>query len=148
MKPPVSLFVTGEPKPQPRPRAVIRGRHAGVYDPGTANDWKRTIANAWAAAGLAQSGPFTGPLRLSLSFHLPRPRHHYRTSGALKESAPAWHLAKPDTDNLCKAVMDELTRLAAWTDDSLVVTLIVRRRWADSQPGCNIHIREEEGTLL
>ncbi len=32
------LFIKGIPKGQPRVRAFVRGRHAGVYDPGTADD--------------------------------------------------------------------------------------------------------------
>ena len=40
------LEVNGDPKPQPRPKAFKRGKHAAVYDPGTAEGWKGSIALA------------------------------------------------------------------------------------------------------
>ena len=33
-------------------------------------------------------------------------------------------------DNLAKSVMDALTSAGIWTDDALVETLVVRKRWA------------------
>jgi hypothetical protein len=37
------FFVTGLPKAQPRVKACIRGAHAGVYTPATADAWKKLI---------------------------------------------------------------------------------------------------------
>ena len=143
MKPPLSVFVPGTPVAQPRPRAVIRGRHAGVYDPGTADKWKSQIRKVVTDA-TGGTEPFPGPVRLSLTFYMPRPKSHYRTNGMLKPSAPAFNLTRPDLDNTAKATMDALTTAQVWNDDAQVCTLIVRRRWADGQPGCQVTIREDE----
>lgn len=50
----LNIFVSGEPKPQPRTRACVRGKHAGTYDPGTAagngsleSPLKRSAKAAW-----------------------------------------------------------------------------------------------------
>ena len=40
---PIIFFAAGSPKGQPRVRAFVRGNHAGVYDPGTANEFKTSI---------------------------------------------------------------------------------------------------------
>ena len=138
----LSFHVPGLPKGQPRARACIRGKHAGVYDPGTADSWKHAVADTWRT--LPPREPLTGAVSLTLEFALPRPKNHYRTSGALKDSAPMLHIGKPDCDNLAKAVCDVLTRLGAWKDDALVWSMNVRRRWAsDLRPsGCQIIIED------
>jgi hypothetical protein len=44
---PISIFVHGEPKGQPRPRAFARGGMVRMYDPATAEGWKSAIADEW-----------------------------------------------------------------------------------------------------
>lgn len=151
MKEPITFFVEGDPKGQPRARACIRGKRAGVYDPGTADAWKMAVAEAWrhkvAPENAPRLSPFETAVSLRLSFWFRRPKGHYgsgKNAGALKDSAPRVHTAKPDLDNLAKAVMDVLTRLGAWTDDAIVCRLDVSRGWAQSQPGCQISITEME----
>jgi Holliday junction resolvase RusA-like endonuclease len=151
MREPLSFFVQGDPKGQPRARACIRGKRAGVYDPGTADAWKMAVAEVWRNVAQREAGsvpfvPFESAVRLVLNFNFRRPASHYGTgknAKMLKESAPTMHTAKPDLDNLAKAVMDVLTRLNAWSDDCLVTTLIVRRAWAVERTGCSIIIRGE-----
>jgi Holliday junction resolvase RusA-like endonuclease len=58
---------------------------------------------------------------LTLHFYLPRPKHHFRSNGELKQTAPWWHTSKPDLDNLEKAVKDAVTQIGViWADDSQV----------------------------
>lgn len=149
MKEPVSFFVEGDPKGQPRARACIRGKRAGVYDPGTADKWKAAVAEVWrnvvAPENAPRLSPFTGAVSLRLGFFFRRPKGHYgsgKNAGSLKAGAPNRHAGKPDLDNLAKAVMDVLTRLGAWTDDALVSRLTVSRAWAVGVPGCSISITE------
>ena len=140
MTEPVTFFVQGDPKGQPRARACVRGKHAGVYDPGTADGWKLAVADGWRQQDRKE---FAAAVRLNLVFYFRRPKSHFRTDGTLKPGAPKQHLSKPDADNLAKAVMDQLTRLRAWADDRLVCTLTVRREWAKTEAGCHIIISEE-----
>lgn len=144
MKEPISFFVEGDPKGQPRARACIRGKHAGVYDPGTADVWKMAVAEAWRCVRVE---PFTGAVSLSLRFFFKRPKSHFgsgKNARNLKPSAPWRHTLKPDCDNLAKAVMDVLTRLGAWEDDCRVNQLYVHRQWTEISPGCEIRISEGE----
>lgn len=147
MREAVQLFVEGDPKGQPRARACIRGKHAGVYDPGTADAWKQAVAEAWRSKVAPEHAPpfrpFCTAVKVILSFYIRRPKGHFGKNGLLP-SAPVHHTQKPDTDNLAKAVLDVLTRLGAWTDDKLACTLLIRRQWADVSPGCSISIREED----
>lgn len=149
MRAPVAFFVEGQPKGQPRARACVRGKRAGVYDPGTADAWKASIAEVWrnvvTPENVPRLQPFETAVSLRLNFFFRRPKGHYGTgknAGKLKATAPVHHTGKPDCDNLAKAVMDVLTRLGAWTDDAIVPRLTVWRAWADGREGCEITIRE------
>ena len=68
--------------------------------------------------------PITGPVRIELVFRMARPRSHYRIekgriSPHVKSTAPIWHISRPDSGKLRRAVEDALTGLA-WLDDSQV----------------------------
>ena len=113
----IAFVVHGIPKGQPRPKAFARGGHAGVYDPGTAGEWKAMVA----AAGepLRPPEPLTTPLLVSLEFVMPRPQKVPRRLGRGRMT----HTSKPDLDNLAKAVLDALTQAGWWRDDNQVCGL-------------------------
>lgn len=125
------LTAIGIPKAQPRVKAYRKGAHAGVYTPDTADDWKRAVmiaAHELAGAMLDE------PVHLQVEFYLPAPK---RKHGEFVQN-------KPDLDNLCKAVMDALTAIGVWTDDSRVVTLDARKRYAiNRECGASITISTE-----
>ncbi len=55
----------------------------------------------------------------------------------------SWRTSKPDTDNLEKALKDEMTRLHFWHDDAQVCSEITEKFWADV---CGVFVRVEELT--
>lgn len=149
MRPPLSFFVAGLPKAQPRAKACRRGNFSGVYDPGTADDWKTIVRNEARIAGIRNGAgdivPWTGPLCVNETFYFPRPKAHYRSNGELRDTAPRWHTTKPDRDNLDKAVCDALTNLGIWLDDKQVCDGRVQKRYADGHAvGCQIEIKEAD----
>ena len=104
-----------------------------VYDPGTAEGWKGQIAIA--ARPFIPAVPWECPVRVSVVFRLARPQGHYgRAKGEryLRLDAPHYHTAKPDADNLAKAVLDCLTTLGIWHDDAQVCQLDTLKIYADS----------------
>ena len=136
----VSFFVPGEPKAQPRVKAFRRGKFTGVYTPKTADAWKSAVRDAWSKT---KSAKFTcGPLGVSLSFTIPRPRSHYRSNGLLKSDQKLLHhTGRIDCDNLAKGCLDALTDAGAWVDDSQVVLLNISKRWCHAgQEGCEVRI--------
>lgn len=113
------IFIPGTPKAQPRPRAFARkfGQvySARVYDPGTAEGWKGTLAAALLKG--KPSTPIDQPISVGLTFYLPRPKKFCRKKdnpGAL------WCSGKPDRDNLDKAVLDCMKQIGWFRDDSIV----------------------------
>ena len=146
---PISFFVSGVPKGQPRPRAFARNMGGGkfvarVFDCGTAEAWKSCIAAA--AAQHKPAEPIAGPVRLRLCFYLARPKGHYtggKIERGLRATAPHYHTGKPDADNLAKAVMDALTQCGwFWGDDAQVSVLTAAKLYADSGTGAQVEIKE------
>jgi len=132
------FIAVGRPVGQPRARSTIRrGKDgkvfSGVYNPGTADDWKTTIRNA---AKVHWDGvPFTGPTTVTWTAFFPRPKSHLKRNGALKDGAPIWHTGKPDRDNLDKALLDALVDAGILADDKQVCDGVVGKRYAhDPEP--------------
>lgn len=118
------------------------GGKARVFDPGTAEGWKSQVAIA--ARAHLPTIPLVGPLKVSMKFSFPRPKNHYRVgkrSTELRDDAPYWHVAKPDSDNLAKGVCDSLTTLGMWKDDSQVCVMRISKTYA-ARHGCYIAIEE------
>lgn len=89
-------------------------------------------ARAKLRAGLAPhapTAPMGGPVRLVVKWLFPAGDH---PDGSYKPT-------KPDTDNLEKALKDEMTRLGFWRDDAQVASEIVEKFWADT-PGIYIEV--------
>lgn len=135
----IEFTAYGTPKAQPRAKACIRGKHAGVYDPGTADDWKSIVRNAALEAW--DGKPLIGPLYVQIDAWLPRPKSHFTKKG-LRENAPSWVESKPDLDNLEKAILDALTNLGLWRDDSQVARVAKRKRYTAERPYAWVKIEE------
>lgn len=137
----IQFFVEGHPKAQPRPRATHHKGHARVYDPATAEGWKGRIA--MEAIHHRPELPHLRAVSVELTFRMPRPKSHFGTGkneGKLKDSSPFKHLSKPDIDNMEKAVLDELTMLGFWRDDSQITDMASRKRYTKGKPGVEITI--------
>jgi Holliday junction resolvase RusA-like endonuclease len=134
-------IILGTPKAQPRPRAFARNGKARMYDPGTAEAWKSDIAGQTKKLHHMQ---LEGPLKVYLFFSFQRPKSHFKTDGkSLKPNSPKRYFTKkPDADNLAKAVLDALTAMGVWKDDSQVVILDTTKAWCDAnnRSGCVLSI--------
>jgi Holliday junction resolvase RusA-like endonuclease len=145
---PITFFVPGEPAAQGRPRArVMRiGRRFApqIYNPHNAEDWKARVSIT--ARPFAPKAPMLGPIRVHMTFMLPRPQSHYVRSkerALLKPSAPLWHTSKPDFDNFAKALIDALTGIRMWADDSQVCDSRVLKIYSvDKKPGCLVTLEK------
>lgn len=96
--------------------------------------WDTAVREAAAqAVGTVDAPPFVDrAVRLTIVFRLRRPAGHYGRIGALKPSAPAWPITKPDGSKLLRATEDSLTGIV-WDDDSRVVEFFLRKQYA--RPG-------------
>ena len=93
-----------------------------------------------AASQVYQGPPLEGPLSVTLTFIFPRPA----SMQWKKQPQPrAWHMKRPDAENVIKAFLDSLTG-TIWRDDAQVSFLQVSKVIAsgDEQPGVEVMIRE------
>lgn len=74
-----------------------------------------------ALAPFRPAEPMQRPVRLIVKWLFPRGQH----------ADGAWKTTRPDTDNLQKALKDEMTRLGFWRDDALVVSETCEKFWAE-----------------
>ena len=114
-----------------------------VYNPNTADDWKRSIR---FTLNQFKNMNLEGSFSVSLHFYFQRPKSHFgsgvKTKNILKDSSPKKHKAKPDLDNLAKSVLDCLTNMSFWIDDSQVTELKIRKDWNDvCAEGMHIEIK-------
>lgn len=135
----IEFNVWGIPKAQPRAKPCIRGKRAGVYDPGTANDWKSMVRAAAREQWNGQA--FAGPVVVYVRFFMPRPKSHFNKKG-LKVDAPHFVTSKPDLDNLEKSLLDALTNLGMWRDDAQVAWVDKQKIYTNNQPFAKVAIRE------
>ena len=138
----IDFFVAGIPKAQPRVKAFVRGGHAGVYTPDSADAWKQAVRQQ--AVANAPESVMAGPIRMQLEFFLKRPKAHFGKDGYPKPKYPAAHAKKPDLDNLIKAVTDAITDTQrVWLDDSQLYEITARKIYGYLWTGCRVAINPE-----
>ena len=82
--------------------------------------------------------PYTKPVQLTVDWNYPWRKQEPKKNRA---TGSKWCDTRPDVDNLCKLLLDCMTKLGYWTDDSLVASLTFNKRWVDS-PGIGIEIKD------
>lgn len=135
-----SFIVRGKPVPQPRQRHRISGgkntkQFVQNYTPKDhpVQYWKKQIQQAAALANIAFQH-IDSPVKINLYFFMPIPKSLQKK---VNEFDP--HIKKPDKDNLEKAVLDALTDIGVWRDDSLVYHSTVSKVYS-MEPGVQIEI--------
>jgi Holliday junction resolvase RusA-like endonuclease len=147
----ITIEVRGLPAPQGSKRHVGRGimvessKAVGPWREAVRAETQRALESIlFAGRDLPPTG---GPMAMTVTFYLPRPKSHYRTgrnAHLLRESAPTFPAGRPDLDKLVRALLDGLTAGGVWQDDSQVVQLAVGKDYGE--PGAIITIdRLEEG---
>ncbi len=142
--------VLGRPQPGGSKRAfavrkdgVPTGRIAVADANPKAKSWQREVK--LAACDAVDAGTFvllTGPLNVSMTFYVSRPKGHHRTGRSahlLKDSAPPFPIVRPDSLKLARGTEDALTGLV-WRDDAQVVDLDVHKRYGVPER-CEVVVR-------
>ena len=137
------FWVEGDPQGEPRPRATVVGGKPRMYVP--VNPWRKAVAQV-----AKESAPrlMEGPLAVRIACYFKRPKRLMRRRDP---EGPVLHIAKPDSDNLAKAVLDALNGVLYY-DDCQVAELVVRKYYCPkatdapgaAAPGAAIEVRELE----
>jgi Holliday junction resolvase RusA-like endonuclease len=143
----ISFFVPGLPAPGGSKRFVGFGKKTGrailIDDAGERNKHWR-VAVGWHAQDAMRGLELaTGPLLVTMTFYMPRPKSHFRANGALRPNADAYPAKKPDTLKLARSTEDAMTGIV-WRDDAQTVDLVLRKRYQTSGRlvGCLVEIEK------
>ena len=82
-----------------------------------------------------------GAIWLEMIFYMPRPKQHFGTGKnqfIVRNSAPSYHVTKPDLTKLLRSAEDALTNVL-WADDCQIVDTRVRKTFARKTPGVVIN---------
>ena len=145
MRPPLSFFVAGIPKPAGSKRGFYIAKLKRVIitdDNPNSKDWKTDVKHAGQDA-FPGGELWDCAIALRLTFTQLRPKSHYRTGKnalALRESAPMYPVGKPDVLKLARGVEDALSGVI-WTDDARIVDEKLLKFYGD-HPGVMVEIKE------
>ena len=134
----IKIEVLGEPKSQLRHRTFRMGERMGSYDP-SSKDKKNFLSQCMEKT---PEKPIDQPINLEVRFYFARLKGHYgtgRNTGNLKDSAPKYHISRPDIDNLCKLIFDSLNKIF-WRDDSLICSIKALKLYSEN-PRTEIYIQ-------
>ena len=86
----------------------------------------------------APDAPFSEPVAVKVRWTFPWRKSERKS--IVTAGNPKPHTSRPDLDNLEKALLDVMTRLNFWTDDSLVTEKSTSKWWGP-KPGIDIEVR-------
>jgi Holliday junction resolvase RusA-like endonuclease len=130
----MTFTIPGPPVPKARPR-VVNGH---TYTPQRTADYERTVQ--WCYKAYAHGAePISTPCMVEMvfKFAIPLSARRKRLPDRVKPGDP--YTARPDVDNLSKAILDALNGIA-FVDDALVVSITARKEYGE--PGAEVTIRE------
>ena len=140
----ISFTVNEPPVPQPRARHAVNRGHAVTYQAPKAHPIHQFKFACREQAARAMDGqpPMLGPIRLTVTFLMPRPKYMMTAKYPNREMPP--HIKRPDLDNLIKAVKDALSGVA-WKDDCQVCSIIAEKAYTEkSESPCVMIVAEED----
>jgi Holliday junction resolvase RusA-like endonuclease len=114
----VDLLIAAMPTPRPRFRAIpVRGKTiVNTYYPKEYQEHVKHL-KALLSEKLADHVCISTPVCVDIDVTLTKPK------------TTKLHAPKPDVDNYAKGILDALTQIGAWDDDTLVVELRVTKQW-------------------
>lgn len=142
----LSFTVVGVPAPQGSKRGFYNkglGRVQMVESSKKVAPWRQDVAAAAQAAARGGWETPAGPVEVSVTFRLPRPRYHFRTgkrAHELKPNAPVYVPKKPDVDKLLRATLDALTSAGVIRDDAQVAVLYAAKLYTGDTLGAAISV--------
>lgn len=130
----IQFTVPGRPIGKGRPRVT----RYGTYTPQKTKDYEALVQRCWQTqSGVSFSGGI--PLLAEITAWFPVPQSTSKKKRALMEGT--YHLARPDADNLAKAILDAGNGLF-YPDDSAVQIEGCCKRWTNGAPRVDVRIRE------
>lgn len=133
----VLFEVPGDPRGKGRPRVAVFAGRAQVYtDKKTRTE--ESVIRFMAHEAMAGLKPFDGPIVLRLCAYRRIPESLSKLKRAAAIRGDLVPTTKPDIDNYTKMI-DALNGIV-WRDDSLIVTAVIHKRYAE-EPRLVVDVR-------
>ena len=142
----ISFKVPGIPQGKGRPRYTVRGGYVRTYTPAGTARYEASLVSAMKAVWQGRE-PLREPVRLSLLILFPRPK---RMCWKRRPMPREPHTAKPDTDNVVKAVCDSLEKAGIVCNDSKIWSVLAEKQYAsgNEEPGVFVCVSAKSLDLL
>lgn len=127
----VAFVVYGTPAPAGSKRAFVIGGRARITDDSRKSRPWKTLVSQKAGEVMAGRELFRGPLSVSFTFTVRRPKKHFGARGLLP-SAQAHPTAKPDVLKLARGVEDALSGLV-YFDDAQIVREVLAKEYGEQE---------------
>jgi crossover junction endodeoxyribonuclease RusA len=127
----IAFTVYGKAAPAGSKRGFYNAKAARVIITDASKNsrpWKAQVSDA-AAEAMNGGALLNGPVELSLTFYVPRPKGHFGAKG-VRPSAPSSPTVKPDLLKLARAVEDALSGIV-YRDDAQIVTEHLEKRYGE-----------------
>jgi crossover junction endodeoxyribonuclease RusA len=142
----IGFTVIGLPAPQGSKRHV--GRGILIESSKNVKPWREAVkVAAYKHRTDLQLAPLAGPLSVTVTFYLPRPK-----SAPKSRTTPD---RRPDLDKLLRSTFDALGEAGIWGDDAQVIEVTAAKAYAGAPnqldvPGADITVRvwDEQPTAV
>lgn len=138
----IEFDVPGEPTGKGRPRISTRGGFARTYTPAKTSEYEAVVRSA-ALQAMSGQNCVSGAVRVVLEAYkvIPASWSRAKKAAALDGSA-FW--GKPDLDNICKAVLDGMSK-TVFDDDAQVTILHCSKHWSTGDGFVRVRVSEVIG---
>jgi len=137
----INMILNTPPKAQMRARARKRGKFITMYKHENQIENEKIIKHLLKK--YAPKEPLKGVLKMQVFCYMPIPSGTSKKKLELIRSKPVYHTKKPDIDNLLKNILDCMTSLKFWKDDSQVSIVEGYKVYSDS-PRWEIDLSETD----
>lgn len=135
----ITVTIPGEPVGKGRPK-FTRNDHA--YTPEKTRDYEEKIALLYRAAARGYKFAAHVPVDVRIRAYFAIPASDSRRQRNRKLTGEIRPCKTPDTDNIAKAVLDSINKIA-YVDDAQVVDIQVRKFYSDN-PRVEILVQEAQ----
>ena len=135
----ISITVPGEPVGKGRPKFTKKG-HA--YTPEKTRDYEEKVALLYKCAANGFRFPRHVPVDVRIRAFFPIPASDSNRQRIRKLTGIVRPCKTPDTDNIAKAILDSINKIA-YEDDAQVVDIQIRKFYSDN-PRVEVVIQEAE----
>mgnify|MGYP003648065598 CR=1 FL=1 len=125
----VSFTIPGQPVAKGRARISIRGGHAIAYTPEKTRMYENQVG-AYASQAMLGRPPMPRAVAVTIDAYMMIPQSWSKKKRQDAVECKIWPTSRPDLDNIIKAVLDGILRVAI-VDDNQVVHLIARQLYSE-----------------